>query len=265
MKLRQKIITGLSAIALIPLTVGCGSVIEDGEVGLRKQWGAVNSQELNTGWHWALFSEVLPFSIRENIFTVSDLRPQTKNNTIMKDFDVDINYSVDRSAVAELYTRFSKSYHEMNKEGEIYPMVGFLRRFVNTAVNKAVRKHEALDVNTVRGIIEQDIMEQLNDVLASQGLSGKLRINSVTVTGVQLPDNLVASVNRQVAARAEKEAKATEVETARLESERIRLLAGQTSKVYVDQLRAEAMKIAAEKGNTFWIVPENFTSVGTQR
>lgn len=263
MKIQRSFITALSAFALIPLTVGCGSVIEDGEVGLRKQWGAVNPQELNTGWHWALFSEILPFSTREIIFTVSDLRPQTANNTIMKDFDVDINYTVDPSAVAELYTRFSKSYHETNREGEIYPMVGFIRRFVNTAVNKSVRKHQALNVNSARSEIEADIMAQLNNVFTEQNLNGKLRINSVTVTGVQLPDNLVASVNRKVAAQAEKEAKITEVETARLESERIRLLGSQSSKIYVDQLRAEAMRIAAQKGNTFWIVPQNFNSIGT--
>lgn len=262
MKINQKFITTISLLALLPLTVGCGSVIEDGEVGLRKKWGSVDPQELNTGWHWSMFSEVLPFSVRENVFTVQNLRPQTKNNTIMEDFDVDINYSVEKSAVAELYTRFSKTYHEKNSENEIYPMVGFIRRFVNTAVNKAVRKHEALDVNTARSQIEQDILDQLNSSLAQQNLSDKININSVTVTGVKLPTNLVASVNRQVAARAEKEAKATEVETARLESERIRLLSGQASQIYVDQIRAEALKIAAQKGSTIWVVPEKFNSIG---
>lgn len=262
MKLTQKIIAGFSALVIIPLTTGCYSFVEDGEVGLRKMWGAVNPEELKTGGHTDFMSDILIFSTRENVFTVADLRPQTKNNTIMKDFDVDVNYSVAPSAVAELYTRFSKTYHERNNQGEIYPMVGFIRRFVNTAVNKAVRKYEALDVNTSRSQIEQDILTQLNGVMESQNLGGKVKINSVTVTGSQLPDNLVASVNRQVAARAEKEAKKTEVETARLEAERISLLSGQASQVYVDQIRAEAMKIAAEKGSTFWIVPNNFNSIG---
>lgn len=266
----KKLLTTLSVIAMIPLATGCMSVVEDGEVGLRKKWGAVDPTELRTGPHTTFTSDVLVFSTRENIFTVPDLRPQTKNNTIMKDFDVDVNYSVDPSSVAELYTRYSKSYHEMNKEGEIYPMVGFLRRFVNTAVNKAVRKYEALDVNTSRTAIEQDIMMQLEQVLASQGLSGKIKINSVTVTGVQLPDNLVSSVNRQVAARAEKEAKAIEVETARLESTRISLLSGQASQAYTEQVRAqadlnrsEALKIAASKGGlNVWVTPEKFSSFG---
>lgn len=266
----RKALIALSVLAVAPLATGCVTFIEDGEVGLRKKWGSVNPQELRTGAHTTFSSDVLPFSIRENIFTVADLKPQTKNSTIMKDFDVDINYSVEPSAVAELYTRYSKTYHEVNDEGEIYPMVGFLRRFVNTAVNKAVRKHEALDVNTSRSLIEQDIQAQLNQVLDSQGLSGKIKINSVTVTGVQLPDNLVASVNRQVAARAEKEAKQIEVETARMEADRIRLLSGQASQTYVDQIRAqadlnraEALKIAAEKGSLkVWVTPEKFTAAG---
>jgi regulator of protease activity HflC (stomatin/prohibitin superfamily) len=270
MKLTKKLLTALSILAIAPVATGCMSIVEDGEVGLRQKWGRVDPQELKTGGHTTFTSDILVFSTRENIFTVQDLNPQTKNNTIMKDFDVDVNYSVDPSSVAELYTRYSKSYHRRNDQGEIYPMVGFLERFVNTAVNKAVRKYEALDVNTSRSMIEQDILAQLNDVLRSQGLFGKVKINSVTVTGVQLPDNLVASVNRQVAARAEREAKSIEVETARLESQRISLLSGQASQAYTDQIRAqadlnrsEALKTAAAKGGlSVWVTPEKFTSVG---
>lgn len=266
----KKFLTALSILALAPLATGCMTFVEDGEVGLRKKWGAVDPSELKTGGHTTFTSDVMIFSVRENIFTVPDLNPQTKNNTVMKDFDVDVNFSIESRYTDELYTRFSKSYHEVNSSGEIIPMVGFLRRFVNTAVNKAVRKHEALDVNTSRGAIEQDIQAQLNQVLASQGLAGKIKINSVSVTGVQLPDNLVASVNRQVAARAEKEAKQIEVETARMEADRIRLLSGQASQTYVDQLRAQAdlnrsdaLKIAAGKGGIkVWVTPEKFTAAG---
>lgn len=270
MKITKRVLTLLSILTIAPMATGCLKIVEDGEVGLRQRWGSIDPKELGTGAHTTFTSDVLVFSARENIFTVQDLNPQTKNNTIMKDFDVDINYSVEPSSVAELYVRSSKSYHRRNSEGELYPMVGFLERFVNTAVNKAVRKYEALDVNTSRSLIEQDILTQLNGVLRSQGLSGKIKINSVTVTGVQLPDNLVASVNRQVAARAEREAKKIEVETARMEADRIRLLSGQASQTYVDQLRAqadlnrsEALKTAAAKGGlSVWVTPEKFTSVG---
>ena len=260
MKLRQKL-SILSMLALAPLAVGC-AVVEDGEVGIRKSnFGKVDPTELRTGMHSSWTSNVLVFSTREIIFTVPDLRPQSKDNTIMKEVDVDINYSVDPDSVSELYTNYSKSYHVPNEQGEVLPMQGFIKKFVNTAVNKSFRQYNALDVNTNRALIEQDIVAQLDKVLADAKLADKIKINSVTITGVQLPDNLIKAVNRQVSAQAERNAKEIELETAKLEAQRIAALSGQASQTYVEQIKAEALKTAAEKGSVIFVVPERFTSL----
>lgn len=262
----------LSKVAIASLVVGsffltgCGEVVENGEVGLRRHnWtGKIDTQELNQGFHSTWSSDILIFSTRENIFSVTDLNPITKNKTVMADFDVNINYSIDPRYISEMYTRYSKTYHETNDKGEILPMVGFIARFVNSAVNKAVGKYEALDINTNRSEIENDIKARLTQALREEGLGNKIFINSVNITNAQLPKSLVESVNRQVAAQAELAAKTIEVQTAKQEAERIRYLASQSDGNYVRLLEAQAMKIAAEKGGLI-IVPHNFNSLGNIR
>lgn len=261
MKLRTIAISSV-LISSIFLT-GCAQVIENGEVGLRLHSfsGKIDEQELNQGMHTTFTSNVLVFSTRENIFSVTNLSPITKNKTVMADFDVNINYSVNPRYISEMYTKYSKTYNETNSKGEILPMVGFIRRFVNSAVNKEVGKYEALEINTNRSEIEQGIKERLTDSLREEGLDGKIMINSVNITNAQLPQSLVESVNRQVAAQAELAAKTIEVQTAKQEAERIRYLASQSDGNYIRLLEAQAMKTAAEKGGLI-IVPHNFNSLG---
>lgn len=263
MKFRNLLI-GTILISSIALT-GCAQVIENGEVGLRLHnfSGKIDSQELPQGFHTTFTSEVLVFSTRENIFSVKDLNPITLNKTVMSDFDVNINYSVNPSYISEMYTNYSKTYNETNEKGEILPMVGFIRRFVNSAVNKAVGKYEALEINTNRSEIESEIRSRLTDSLRQEGLDNKIMINSVNITNAQLPKSLVESVNRQVAAQAELAAKKIEVETAKQEAERIKALANQTDGNYIRLLEAQAKMEAAKRGNlNLWIVPEKFTSLG---
>lgn len=262
MKIRNLAI-GSFLIGSLLLTSGCAQVIENGEVGLRLHSfnGKIDQQELNQGLHTTFTSNVLVFSTRENIFSVTDLSPITKNKTVMADFDVNINYSVNPNYISEMYTTYSKTYHETNSKGEILPMVGFIRRFVNSAVNKEVGKYEALEINTNRSEIEQGIRERLTESLRQEGLDGKIMINSVNITNAQLPKSLVESVNRQVAAQAELAAKTIEVQTAQQEAERIKALSVQADGNYIRLLEAQAKMEAAKKGN-LWIVPDSFTSLG---
>jgi regulator of protease activity HflC (stomatin/prohibitin superfamily) len=261
MKLRTIAITSI-LVSSIFLT-GCAQVIENGEVGLRlHSWnGKLDDQELYQGLHTTFTSNIITFSTRENIFSVSNLNPITKNKTVMSDFDINVNYSVNPKYIAEMYTKYSKTYNESNGKGEILPMVGFIRRFVNSAVNKSVGQYEALEINTNRSEIEEDIKRRLTESLNQEGLDGKIMINSVNITNAQLPKSLVESVNRQVAAQAELAAKTIEVQTAQKEAERIKYLAVQADGNYIRLLEAQAKMEAAKNGNLI-IVPDSFTSLG---
>jgi regulator of protease activity HflC (stomatin/prohibitin superfamily) len=255
-----------SILALSLFLTSCATV-ETGEIGLRKTFdGKIEPTELDQGFHQAVIGDVLVFSVKEILIDAKDLQPQTKDKTIMKDFDVRVTYSVDPASVAELYSKYSTSYHTQNpKTGEIYPMAAYVRPFIDSAVFKAVSEYPALDVSDSRSEIAVKIRENVVNALKDENLDGKLRITSVVVGSTQLPDELVASVNAVVTAQSELKAKEFEVQTAQKESERIAFLASKVDKNYVELIKAEALQEAAKNGSTIWVVPDNFNALGSMK
>ena len=255
-------VIALGLISTLALT-GCATV-ETGEIGLRKTFdGKIEPNELNQGFHQAVVGDVLVFSVKEILINAQDLQPQTKDKTIMKDFDVRVTYSVDPASVAELYSKYSPSYHiQSENTREIYPMAAYVRPFIDSAVFKAVAEYPALEVSDKRAEIAAKIKENVSNALNEEGLSKSLRINSVVVGSTQLPDELVASVNAVVTAQSELKAKEFQVQTAAKEAERIGLLASKADGRYIELLKAQALGEAAKKGSTIWVVPEKFTSLG---
>lgn len=253
-----------SILALSLFLTSCATV-ETGEIGLRKTFdGKIEPSELGQGFHQAVVGDVLVFSVKEILINAENLQPQTKDKTIMKDFDVRVTYSVDPKAVAELYSKYSTSYHVQNdKTGEIYPMAAYVRPFIDSSVFKAVSEYPALDVSDNRSQIALKIKENIMNALKDEGLSDNLRINSVVVGSTQLPDELVASVNSVVTAQSELKAKQFEVQTAQKESERIAFLASKVDKNYIELIKAQALQEAAKKGSTIWVVPDNFNALGS--
>jgi len=259
--LRNSVIAlGLASTLLL---TSCATV-ETGEVGLRKTFdGKIEPNELGQGFHQAVIGDVLVFSVKEILINAADLQPQTKDKTIMKDVDVRVTYSVDPGKVAELYSKYSPSYHEQNPQtGEIYPMSNYIKPFINSSVFKAVSEYPALEVSDSRTEIGQKVRENIMDALKNEGLDTTLRVNSVVIGDTSLPDELVASVNKVVTAQSELKAKEYQVQTAAKEAERIALLASKADGRYVELIKAQALQAAAEKGSTIWVVPEKFTSLG---
>ena len=255
-------IATVSLIASALLLTSCATV-ETGEIGLRKTFdGKIEPNELNQGFHQAVIGDVLVFSVKEILINAEDLQPQTKDKTIMKDFDVRVTYSVAPESVAELYSKYSPSYHTRNEDTrEIYPMAAYVRPFIDSAVFKAVAEYPALEVSNNRSEIAQKIKLYVSQALNEEGLSADIKVNSVVIGSAQLPDELAASVNAVVSAQSKLKEKEFEVQTAAKEAERTKLIAEGASPQYIRLLEARALYQAAEKGSLI-IVPKDFTGLG---
>jgi regulator of protease activity HflC (stomatin/prohibitin superfamily) len=250
--------------------VGCTRV-STGEIGLRKNFsGHIEDTELTEGLHQTIIGDVILFANKEILLVEENMTPQSKDKSNLADFDISFTYTVAQDAIAELYTKYSTTANlKAADEDEIFPMGAFVTGIVRASSYYAVSQYDALEVNNNRRNIEELIQKASNEKLAGEGLGAKVIVKTVNVRNIQPAKEIVESANRVSTVQNDLIAKRTEVEIAAQEAKRIELLSRQSGSQYVELLQAQAqmkvadaLHVAAAKGSTIWVVPQNFTALG---
>lgn len=242
---------------------GCGR-IEDGHHGIRTSWNkVVQNEEVRPGFYVAVFDSVTEYVTNEITVDVNDLKPQTADKTNLADFDVTVIYSVDPTALAEMHRQFKGRHQQI--DGDWYPMRRYVSNTIESSVPSAVLKWTALQANEHRKDIESDIAAEIRGKFERDGLAGKIRIHSVNAKRIVPDPRLNDSILNVVRAQKEQEAKQIEVQTAKLEAERMAALSKQGGTEYIELLTAQAnMKlaeaVAAGKVHTI-VVPHDFKGI----
>jgi hypothetical protein len=260
-------------ICMVIVTSGCGCArIDTGEIGLRKEFtGTIQPQNLNVGLHQTIIGDVIVFASKEILLTEEGITPSSKDKSTLKDFDINFTYIVQESAMFDLYTKYSATAH-MHDTGskETFLMANFIRAIVLASAYSAVAEYNALEVNNNRKAIEDRIKVLANEKLVSEKLGGKVAVNLVNIKNIQLADEIVASANMVSNVQNQLTAKRTEVEIANQEALRIKALSQQSGSQYTNLLSAqatlktaEALYEASKNGSVIWVVPQNFTALGS--
>jgi regulator of protease activity HflC (stomatin/prohibitin superfamily) len=258
----MKIWKSLAVIgALAVLTTGC-TRIETGEVGLRVGFDKqVKTEELLPGsFNQVIVGDVMTFPVKDVNVKLDDMTPIAKDNSTMKDFDAIVIYSLNQSQVAELYNSKSKAFH-VRHDGDTYLMFNYIYNAARNAVYKEARKYEALDMGDNRQQMEVAIKEKIQQTLVEEKLDGSINITQVLIRNVVPADSVVESSNALVRAKNEKRQKEVEVETAKLEAQRMQALANQGSQsiAYMNAQAELNYSNAALQGNVNTIiVPRDF-------
>ena len=249
------------ALALMVAATGC-TRISTGEVGVRVDMSKqVQMSELPSGsWNQTLFGDVLTFPVKDISLPIENKTPLTADNSALADFDLTVVYNVSPSSVSELYAGKSKSFHATG-DGDIYLMYNYITTLVNNATYKTIRQYKALEVADNRAKIEQEILSTLNASLVEEKLDASITISAIQVRNVQPNTEILRSATEYVRAQNELKIKATEVEIAKKESERMAALASNSGQsIAYMQAQANlkiAEGIAAGKVNTI-VVPVDF-------
>lgn len=258
----------LSLIAgAVVLATGC-TRIETGEVGLRVGFDKqVSNTELLPGsFNQVLIGDVMTFPVKDVNVKLDDMTPIAKDNSTMKDFDAVVIYNLNQSQVAELYNSKSKAFHVEHK-GDTYLMYNYITQIARNAIYKAARDYEALDMADNRQTIEVKVKEAMQKALTEEKLDGAITITQVLVRNIVPADSVVASANELVKAKNEKIRKEVEVETAKLEAQRMQALANnsQSSIAFMQAQAALNISEGIKNGKVQTIVvPSNFTSLMTK-
>lgn len=232
---------------ILVISTSSWTKISTGENGLYVGFdGQVKNQVLTPGLQFDGAGSIRVFNTRKITVTVNDLRPKTKDNTIMKDMDVTVTYSINPSSLFEFYTGYDTSNHGITESGQIQLMATYISRLITSSVNQSVDEFPALAVNSSLEQIQDQIKGNLTEALAKNGLDGKITIDGVIVGKADLPDDLVASVNRVVAAQSDMKEQQVKTETAKLKAEQNRALASTVTTQSLEYQRNEILKAALE-------------------
>ena len=251
-----------AAVAL----AGC-TRIETGTVGVRVDFNKqVESNELLPGsWNQTVVGDVLTFPVKDVQVDVTNLTPLASDNSTVQDFDIAVIYSVNPSSVAELWVEKNRAFHAQNEARDILLMYNYVHQIARNAAYKSARNHRALEMNDKRAQMEVDIREQMIASLAEENLGTSINISQVLIRNIMPDQKIVQSANDLVQAQNERLRKEVEVQTAKLEAERIAALNANKGAVeYMNAMAnvtiAEAVK--AGKVNTI-IIPSNLTMLGS--
>lgn len=254
---------GISAGAIVlafSLTAGQFTTISTGENGLYINWqGQVKNEILTPGLKYDGFGSIKVFNTRKITVTANDLRPKTKDNTIMKEMDVTVTYSINPNSLFEFYTNYDLTNHEIGEGGQVQLMSSYISRLITSAVNQSVDEFPALAVNSSLEEIQDTIKMNLTEALKKNGLEGKITIDSIIVGKADLPDDLVASVNRVVAAQSANKEQEVRTRTAQLKAEENKALASTVSQQSLEYQRNEILRAAMENGSIQKILIVNGT------
>lgn len=250
------------AVALMAFAATGCTRIGTGEVGVRVDaYKQIQQGELQAGSIAQTFwGDVLTFPVKDITVNIENKTPLTADNSALSDFDLTAVYGINPSSVAELYSTKAKSFHA-SSDGDILLMQNYIATLLNNATYKVVREYNALQVADKRAEIEQKILAVVNEQLVTEKLANSVNITVIQVRNIQANAEILKSATEYVRAQNELKIKATEVEIAKKESERMAALsANSTTSIAYMQAQSQlliAQGIKEGKVNTI-VVPVDF-------
>lgn len=197
-KLKRFVLLLAVAVALPACTI-----VETGNVGIEKSFGKVTTEALPQGTYVTVLDDVYEVTTKEINFPVNDLKPKSRDNLTLQDFDADIYYKVNPSMVPGLYVKYQGDYvlHSAIVEGgNDVGMVGYNRvlRAAREATYDAIAKFDATTMHTKRSEIASEIQRILQAELDASD-KGAFTVTSINVRNL-LTDQ---AIEKAIRARAE--------------------------------------------------------------
>jgi len=247
------ILGGVGVVLTLALVGGNFTTIQTGENGLYRSFdGKISDQVLQPGINFDGLGSIQTFNTRKITVNANDLKPKTKDNTIMKEMDVTVTYSIAPTSLFGFYTGYDISNHGVTQNGQIQLMAAYIQRLITSSVNQSVDEFPALEVNSKLEQIQDAIKMNLTSALEKNGLAGKITIDSVIVGKADLPDALVASVNRVVVAQSAFKEQEQKTLTAESKAKENAALAATVTDKSIEYKRLEIMEKFVDNPNIKW-------------
>lgn len=259
-------------LAVLALLSAACTRIETGNVGIEATFGQVKPDELAPGVYFTLFKTVHEVSAKEVPVPLYDLRPKSKDNLTMADFDVDVYYRVNPSSAADILVKYAGDLTELKESGDAVVGNNYFLRQAREAAYMVASRIPAADMHTKRTEIAEAVRVTLQEELDRDAGKGMFVVTNVNIRNIVTDPNLEDSIRTAAKTRFEIERKQQEIELARKEADRKRIEAeGDARANYiisqslthqlVEVKRIEAMAKFAGAGTHTVVMPANTQSL----
>ena len=198
----------IGAVLFLALaTQGCGvSVIEDGQAGIKADFGKIADQPVDTGWHFFIpaVSWIEVWNVKTQELKETAQVPSSEG--LISTLDVSVLYSVDKPNVVQVRKTIGKFYRET-----------VLEPYIREAIRNIVSGYQvkALYSDAGRQEIGKKIFDFLNDKLNGRGI----RVQDVLLRDVRLPASFAQSIEMKLRAEQESLQKEFELVKAKKDAE----------------------------------------------
>lgn len=237
----------LIMILVIPFFAAC-TQIDTGNVGVESSLGQFKTEELPSGVYFSAFKNIIEVSAKENALAMNDLKPKSKDNLTMADFDFDIYYRIDPSKAADLLMKYRGDLSEADKkDGAQMVGVNLITRQAREAAYKAAAEYQASEMHTKRSELAEIIVKSMQKELDKDAGAGAFLVTNVIVRNIVTDPALEASIKAAGQMQFQVEAKRKEVALAEAEADRKRAEA----KGEADAIRIKTAAISASGGEDY--------------
>ena len=235
----------LAIIAAVSLTA-C-SQIDTGNVGVESSLGQFKAEELNPGVYFTLFKNVIEVSAKENALAMQDLKPKSKDNLTMADFDFDVYFRIDPSKAADLLLKYRGDLSVADKDGAQMVGVNLITRQAREAAYRAAAEIQASEMHTKRTDLAAHISKVMQEELDKDAGKGSFLITNIIVRNIVTDPALEAAIKEAGKMQFAVDAKRKEVALAEAEADRKRAEA----KGEADAIKIKASAVAAVGGEDY--------------
>lgn len=235
----------LSIIAL-PFFAAC-SQIDTGNVGVESSLGQFKADELTPGVYFTLFKNVIEVSAKENALAMQDLKPKSKDNLTMADFDFDIYFRIDPAKAADLLLKYRGDLSIADKDGAQMVGINLITRQAREAAYKAAAEYQASEMHTKRTELAAGIAKAMQDELDKDAGEGAFLITNVIIRNIVTDPALEATIKAAGQMQFQVDAKRKEVALAEAEADRKRAEA----KGEADAIKIKAAAVSAVGGEDY--------------
>jgi regulator of protease activity HflC (stomatin/prohibitin superfamily) len=236
----------LLAILLIPFFAAC-SQIDTGNVGVESSLGQFKTEELPPGVYFTAFKNVIEVSAKESALAMNDLKPKSKDNLTMADFDFDLYYTIDPSKAADLLMKYKGDLSAPDKDGSSMVGVSLISRQAREAAYKMAAEFQASEMHTKRTELAAGIQKLMQLELDKDAGKGAFSITNIIVRNIVTDPALEAAIKAAGQMQFQVDAKRKEIALAEAEADRKRAEA----KGEADAIKIKASAISAAGGEDY--------------
>ena len=208
----------IGLITTLILAILCLVIVPAGHVGIYNLFGQVDDNELNPGLHLKLpWAGIHSMSVKTQEYTMTNIQGEgAKDNAdsiialskegLKVDLDITILYSLNPQKANEVYKTIGENYVNI-----------IVRPQVSSVIPEITAKFEAKSIySKSRTQVAMEIQNKLREQLEPKGI----RIESVLLREVKLPEKISQAIELKLAAEQQIEQKEFEVEREKMEAER---------------------------------------------